>query len=256
MIDRGERTTGQQGGWTPGAADALLVVRFGVGGLLRFLSHAETFRVFQRACVRADLPIKYSQGFNPHPRLSLPLPRTVGVESEDELLAVRLYDENGLWGEFDPAGENPLSEIRDRLTARLPADLEVREVTVMKAGASIRPQSAQYVLPLTPEAAALKGDAVRERAASFLAVETVVMERTGADTRSGPGAFRPRGRQVNVRPFVKNIEFEQDNVIVTHSVGNAGSVRVEEILQVLNVTGGDLAGPIRRRNVTWRIENQ
>jgi hypothetical protein len=77
----------------PTRAASTLAVRFRIGGALRFLSHAETSRVFQRACARAGIPVKYSAGFNPHPKLSLPLPRSVGVESDDELLVVRLSDE-------------------------------------------------------------------------------------------------------------------------------------------------------------------
>ncbi|MBW7991664.1 MAG: DUF2344 domain-containing protein, partial [Planctomycetes bacterium] len=57
----------------------MLVIKFRIGGPLRFISHAQTLSVFQRACVRAGIEIRYSQGFNPRPRLSLPLPRPVGV---------------------------------------------------------------------------------------------------------------------------------------------------------------------------------
>ena len=57
---------------------------------MRFLSHAETIRVFQRACVRAGVQIAYSQGFNPHQKMSLVPPRSVGVESNDDLLCLWL----------------------------------------------------------------------------------------------------------------------------------------------------------------------
>ena len=59
---------------------------------MRFLSHAETMRLFQRALVRAGVQIAYSQGFNPHQKMSLVLPRSVGVESDDEILSLRLKD--------------------------------------------------------------------------------------------------------------------------------------------------------------------
>ncbi|MHC4625895.1 MAG: DUF2344 domain-containing protein, partial [Planctomycetota bacterium] len=44
------------------------MIKFRVRDTLRFLSHAETLRVFQRACVRGHIKILYSQGFNPRPR--------------------------------------------------------------------------------------------------------------------------------------------------------------------------------------------
>ena len=227
-----------------GCPDALLVVRFGIFGWARFLSHAETLRVFQRACARAALPVKFSQGFNPHPRMSLPLPRPVGVEAEEECLTARLFDERG-WDIDATAG------MRERLAAQLPEGFGLRDVTLMKAGASVQPESAQYVLSLTPEALRRKGDHVRTRAEAFLALDQAIMERNPSDEAGD----RRRGRQVDVRPFVKNIQCEGSDIIVAYGVSNAGTIRVEEVLQLLEVTLEDLAGPIRRRQPVWRIQN-
>ena len=225
--------------------DALLVVRFAIRGLLRFLSHAETLRVFQRACARANLPVKYSQGFNPHPRLSLPLPRTVGVESEDEMLALRLFDEKGF---AVSAVEDRQNRMKAALAAQLPQDIGLRDVTLMKTSTSVHPESAEYLFSLVEEVASRKGGQVRACAEHFLARETAVMERAIPDQR--------QSRRVDVRPFVQRIQFEGADVIVTCGVSNAGSIRVEELLGLLDLTPEDLAGPIRRRHVTWRIENQ
>jgi radical SAM-linked protein len=251
MMDNGNTTSGQMAGNgaescppPSGCPDALLVVRFGIRGLSRFLSHAETLRVFQRACARANLPVKFSQGFNPHPRLSLPLPRPVGVESEDECLTVRLFDERG-WN-VDAA-----AEIRSRLAAQLPEGFGLRSVALMKAGASVQPEAAQYVLTLTPEAVGRKGDHVRARAEAFLALDKAVMQRVATEDVGD----RRRGRQVDVRPFVRSIQFEGSDVMVAYGVSNAGTIRVEEVLQLLDLALEDLAGPIQRRQPTWRIEN-
>jgi radical SAM-linked protein len=232
-------TTGEQ----TTEKEALLVIRFAMGGLLRFLSHAEALRLFQRACARANLPVKFSQGFNPHPRLSLPLPRPVGVAAEDEFLAVRLFDERGL-------DMRDTDQVQKELAAQLPQDLDVREVTLMKAGTSIQPESAQYVLALAPEAVSQKGNRVRAGAAAFLALESALVERVAANDAPD----RRRARRVDVRPFVRNIQFEENDVIVTCGVSNAGTIRVEEVLQLLDLTLEDLAGPIRRRQPTWKFE--
>jgi hypothetical protein len=167
-------------------------------------------------------------------------------------MAVRLFDDRGL--EMDRAGE-----MGNRLAAQLPEDFGLKGATLMKASTSIQPESAEYVLSLTPEAVAQKGDRIRARAAQFLALETAVVERVSADAsgsagNSRPGRNRPRGRQVNVRPFVRNIQFEENDRVVACSVGNAGSIRVEEIMQLLGMTISDLAGPVRRRHATWKFE--
>jgi radical SAM-linked protein len=228
----------------PGCPDALLVVRFDIRGRSRFLSHAETLRVLQRVCARANLPVKFSQGFNPHPRMSLPLPRPVGVEAEDECLTARLFDEQG----WNP---DTTAEIQDHLSAQLPRGFDLKHVTLMKANTSIQPESAQYALTLTPEAHRVKGDQVRARAEAFLARDKEVMGRAGGEEAGD----RRHGRQVDIRPFVRSIRCEGRDIVVDYGVSNAGTIRVEEVLRVLDLTLEDLAGPIRRCQPTWRIEN-
>ena len=65
-------------------------VWFTVGGDLRFLSHRNMMSLCERSAARAKLPIKFSEGFNPRPKLSLPLPRPVGVSSQCELMIIEL----------------------------------------------------------------------------------------------------------------------------------------------------------------------
>ena len=105
-------------------------IRFRIGGAMRFLSHAETSRVFQRACVRAGIPVRYSQGFNPHPRLSLPLPRPVGVESEDELLVVKLCEDREA-APFESRAEREAA-MKQALAEQLPEGMDVLAVDLVR----------------------------------------------------------------------------------------------------------------------------
>lgn len=57
---------------------------------LKYLSHLDLLRLWERAFRRAGVPLAYSQGFSPHPRLSLAAPLPLGVTSEGELLEVFL----------------------------------------------------------------------------------------------------------------------------------------------------------------------
>ena len=115
----------------------LVLVKHKVYGNLRFLSHAETLRVFQRACVRADIKIHYSQGFNPRPKLSLPLPRSVGVEADDDLLCLRVKSIGAIDNQLDCLGlpfDN--DQLKSRLSAQLPVGCELLSVWVEKTKAS------------------------------------------------------------------------------------------------------------------------
>lgn len=57
---------------------------------MRFISHLDLMRLFMRALRRADIPVKISQGFHPHPKLSLARALKLGVESENEEASVSL----------------------------------------------------------------------------------------------------------------------------------------------------------------------
>jgi len=65
-----------------------LRIRFGRGEEVRFISHLDIMRLWERALRRAQIPLAYSEGFSPHPRLSLAVPLAVGVTSEAELMDV------------------------------------------------------------------------------------------------------------------------------------------------------------------------
>jgi len=63
-------------------------VRFSRGEELKFISHLDIMRLWQRALHRAGIPLAYTEGFSPHPRISLAAPLAVGVTSQSELMDV------------------------------------------------------------------------------------------------------------------------------------------------------------------------
>ena len=65
-----------------------LRVRFSRGEEIKFISHLDMMRLWERAFHRALIPLAYSEGFSPHPRLSLAAPLAVGITGEAELMDV------------------------------------------------------------------------------------------------------------------------------------------------------------------------
>jgi len=55
---------------------------------IKFISHLDIIRLWQRALHRTEIPLAYSEGFNPHPRISLAAPLAIGVTSEAELMDI------------------------------------------------------------------------------------------------------------------------------------------------------------------------
>ncbi|MFC2059144.1 TIGR03936 family radical SAM-associated protein [Chloroflexota bacterium] len=67
-----------------------LRLTFSRGDEVKYISHLDLMRLWERALRRADLPLAYSQGFSPHPRLSLAAPLAIGVTSSAELMDIFL----------------------------------------------------------------------------------------------------------------------------------------------------------------------
>jgi radical SAM-linked protein len=92
--------------------------RFTKAGKIRFTSHRDVARMWERALRRSRLPVAYSQGFAPHPLLSFGLALPTGCESRGEYLDLRL----------GPAadGEVPLAELPGLMSELLPDGIEVQ----------------------------------------------------------------------------------------------------------------------------------
>jgi radical SAM-linked protein len=67
-----------------------LRVRFCRGEELKFISHLDIIRLWLRAMRRAGIPLEYTEGFSPHPRISLAVPLSVGVTADNELMDISL----------------------------------------------------------------------------------------------------------------------------------------------------------------------
>ena len=93
-----------------------LRIKFCRGEEIKFISHLDMVRLWERAIRRARVPLSYSQGFSPHPQLSFAVPLTVGMTSEAELLDI-----------FCTRSVSP-DWVRDILSQELPAGIKILEI--------------------------------------------------------------------------------------------------------------------------------
>ena len=100
-------------------------VKFFRGEEVKFISHLDLMKMYERALRRSGVPIAYSQGFNPHPQMVFGLPLSVGVTSESE------YADFELEGNMDPG------EFMQRLNGSLPEGIRIVDAAVKKAGSNI-----------------------------------------------------------------------------------------------------------------------
>ncbi|MGD8786463.1 MAG: TIGR03936 family radical SAM-associated protein [Phycisphaerales bacterium] len=222
----------------------LLVIKFRISGSLRFLSHAETVRLFQRACTRAGLNIQYSRGFNPRPKLSLPLPRPVGIASDDELLCFRMNCTPG-----EPQAADYESQIKDGLSARLPEGCEMLSVSIADAKTSFQPCSATYIISVRSQYVNEQLKVTIER---LLASDNLSLERRIHKKNLKLKTQNSKLKNVDVRSFLKSIDLQRNDIMVNCEINPSGSIRVDEILKLLELDMEKLVLPIRRTSVKWR----
>ena len=163
--------------------------------------------MFHHALVRAGVDLRYSQGFNPRPKLSLPLPRSVGVQSDNELLffllSVKLQA-------FDT------EQITERISTELRCGCEIIDIE----------------------------DSIEQLRRSIEGKNPVIVERWAGKNKTR--------RRIDVGPYIDSIECRALAIVVKCNITNTGSVRVDEILELLQIDLSMISRPIERRAVQWR----
>lgn len=164
-----------------------MLVRFGKRPRLRFISHLDLQRFLHMALNRSGLPIKYSEGFNPHPLLAFGSALALGWTSDYEVVDVRLSA---------PMGRRKCEEA---MRFALPEDLPVLEVKLVDdRHPSVMAQvfAADYHVSIGEE----KRRRVLDQIPAFLASESVF-----AMKKSKSGV-----KEVNIRPMVLSLEESGD----------------------------------------------
>lgn len=152
-----------------------LRLRYAKRGKLRFMSHRDVARAFERAVRRAGVPMAYSQGFSPHPRISWLGAAPTGSASEAE------YVEIAVVRKVDP------DALRAAVDAALPADLDVLEAVVSRGGSlADRIDASRWRIELP----GVSPQVLESALTALLATESVQVERLTKDGR----------RSVDVRP--------------------------------------------------------
>jgi radical SAM-linked protein len=186
-----------------------LRIRYAKRGRLRFTSHRDVARTFERAIRRAGLPIAYSAGFSPHPKVSYAGASPTGAASEAEYLEI------GLAVPAEPA------EVRVALDAALPAGIDVLEVV---DAASIRSATLAEGIEASWWRIELPGVGPEQAAAALdglLAATTAPVERA---TKDGT-------RTVDVRAALRHAEITQ--IDTNHADVGGGCATLDVVVQHL-----------------------
>ncbi|MFA5366804.1 MAG: TIGR03936 family radical SAM-associated protein [Dehalococcoidia bacterium] len=138
-----------------------LRVTFSRGEQLKYLSHLDVMRLWERALRRAALPLSYSQGFSPHPRISIAAPLPLGVTGENELMDIVFRRR-----------VSPYS-VQNSLAEQLPSGMDIIGVTqVPPDGPSLQSQvrRSEYRVEIESDKPI---EAIKGSIDSFLALESL-----------------------------------------------------------------------------------
>ena len=147
-----------------------------------YISHLDLMHTMQRAFSRAGYELKYSEGFNPHPQISIALPLSVGASSYCEVMDFRLKK------------DEDLSQMPARLSAVMPEGIEVLEVYEFTRKASeIKWLAIEGLFEYDERDCAVAAEALKK----FFEQESIVITKK---TKRGMG-------ESDIKPAIKSIEF-------------------------------------------------
>jgi radical SAM-linked protein len=185
-------------------------VRFSKLGKIRFTSHRDVARIWERALRRASVPVAYTQGFSPHPKLSFGLALSTGHESLGEYLDV------------DVAEPVDVESLPARLDPCLPVGLHVQAANEIEPGTPSLQQAVEacsWRIEVNGADDATLGEAV----ANVLAAPSLVVTRTR------------KGRPVteDVRPAVESLAAGGDGTVMADLATQPRGLRPSELVAVM-----------------------
>ena len=163
-----------------------LLVLYGKQDKMRFASHRDFARVFERALRRAEIPMAYSSGFTPHPRISYINPTFTGAESRAEYLVIALS------AEVEP------EDIRQRLDSAMPEGFPILGAGVVLKAPTFESSLWEVTVADTPPADL-------EEACEVVQMGTTALE-VVRETKNGP-------RRFDVRPSLESLTLTDEGAL-------------------------------------------
>lgn len=192
-------------------------ISFSKGAGVRFVSHLDLLKAFERAIRRAEIPIAFSEGYNPHPKMSFASALAVGVTSDTEYMDMDLRENT------EPA------EVARRLAAVLPPGIEIKSIrlvpdlspplmaVVSRARYDVR---VRLTASVTPEQ-------LQDYINETLSRKELIIER---NTKKGP---KPKDIRPGILSLTGQLAGDEAVFDMLLQTGNEGNIRPEEVIRGL-----------------------
>ena len=197
-------------------------ITFAKLGALRYTGHLDLHKLWERAARRAELPLAYSQGFHPQPKIYIAAALPLGFSSRCEVMDMRLES------------DIPLDGLREKLQNTLPTGIQVLNVeSADERVPALQTQvvSAEYEITLM---GAIDASDLRRKVDSVLASESIIRER--------------RGKTYDLRPLIQELAILESGSLLSMqeqapvlqifmrlSAKEGATGRPEEVLDALGI---------------------
>ena len=187
--------------------------------------------MFERAIVRSQIDLYFTQGFNPRPKISLPLPRSVGTVSDDEMLCVEL------------SGSNESARvIKQKLLKQLPEGCEVTGAGVVSGRVFPKAIKVEYLFLLSEQNNI--DENIKKIKIKIAANEPLLVDRIGK---------KGIARKIDVAPYIDSVEYDGRELSIWCVVTGGGTVRIEELFDIFHIDKSVLLSPVKRKQVIWEM---
>jgi radical SAM-linked protein len=166
-------------------------------GALCYTGHLDLHKLWERAARRAELPLAYSQGFHPQPKMNMAAALPLGFSSRCEIMDMKLEQ------------DIPLNDLATRLNGTLPSGLQVvsvEQVDEREPALQTLVAAAEYEVILTE---AVDGAELKRRVDSVIESESIPRER--------------RGKTYDLRPLIETLELLRNDKILMQLTAREGA---------------------------------
>jgi len=186
-------------------------ITFSKQGALRYTGHLDLHKLWERAARRAELPLVYSQGFHPQPKMNIAAALPLGFSSRCEVLDMRLEH------------DIPLDGLQEKLQQTLPSGIQVAAIeSVDERAPALQTQvvSAEYEVTLME---AVAGSGLKRKVDSVMESESIIRER--------------RGKTYDLHPLIEELKLLSNHKIFMRLTAREGATgRPDEVLEELGIS--------------------
>ncbi|MDI6732400.1 MAG: TIGR03936 family radical SAM-associated protein [Planctomycetota bacterium] len=195
-------------------------VRLTKTGKSKYLSHREFLTLVEQAVRRSGIPILFSEGFNPRPKISFLTALSLGISSDDEVIILSLS------GWISPV------EILQKLNQQLIDGIKTFSVEPCRQGIPAHFVVQYKIIPTSELSKEGFKQLSHERIKNWFASPSQIIRRDYPDKQS---------KDINIKTYLQSIELrregEDNHLLLNIKIGSDGSVRPEEVLLSLGLSG-------------------